>query len=188
MQVLAEGSETWETISNPAAIPDGRVKIREPYARVEVICNEEHVGSLMELGQSRRGELRDQRYIGLDRVKLVYSVPLSELVTDLHDAVKARSSGFASVSYEIEGGRESRLKRMDVLVAGVGVDGLSCVVHEDKAHAEGRVLVRKLKEVIPRQMFKVAIQAVTGGKVIASEHISAFRKGGLRCGFVLFCF
>lgn len=149
----------------------------EPYARLELICNDEHVGSLMELSQSRRGELQDQRYIGLDRVKLVYSLPLSELVTDFHDAVKSRSSGFGSMSYELEDMRPNKLKRMDVYIANSPVDGLSCVVHEDKAYAEGRFLVEKLKSVIPRHMFKVAIQAVIGSKVIASEHISAFRKG-----------
>lgn len=149
----------------------------EPYAKVELICHSDHVGSLMELSQSRRGELQDQRYIGLDRVKLMYSLPLSELVTDFHDAVKSRSSGFGSVSYELEGMRPNRLRRMDVHIANSAVDGLSCVIHEDAAYAEGRFMVDKLKQVIPRQMFKVAIQAVIGGKVIASEQISAYRKG-----------
>lgn len=183
---MSEGGTDWKEVSNPAAIPDGRVIIEEPYARVELICNEEHVGPLMELGQSRRGELRDQRYIGLDRVKLVYSLPMSELVTDFHDAVKSRSSGFASMNYELEEMRENKLRRMDVHIAGNVVDGLSCVVHEERAYEEGRILVEKLKGVIPRQMFKVAIQAVIGNKVIASEHISAFRKGRLCGGIVEF--
>lgn len=181
-QILEEGATNWKDVSNPAAIPDGKVNIMEPYARVELICCDEHVGSLMELAQSRRGEIQDQRYMGLDRVKLVYSLPLSELVTDFHDAVKSRSSGFGSMSYELEDMRPNKLKRMDVLIANTPVDGLSCVVHADNAYTEGQFLVGKLRDVIPRQMFKVAIQAVIGGKVIASEHISAFRKGMWRYG------
>lgn len=177
MQVQAVGEEGWKSVSNPAAIPNGKVRMKEPYARVELICHDEHIGGLMELAQSRRGELEDQRYIGLDRLKLVYSLPLSELVTDFHDAVKSRTSGFGSMHYEIVGMKQNPLKRMDVHIAGAPVDGLSCVVHEDKAYAEGRFLVEKLKSVIPRQMFKIAIQAVIGGKVIASEHIPPFRKG-----------
>lgn len=171
------GEGEWISVSNPAAIPDGKMRIREPYARVELICHNEHIGGLMELAQSRRGELEDQQYIGLDRLKLVYLLPLSELVTDFHDAVKSRTSGFGSMHYEIVGMRQNQLKRMDVHIAGAVVDGLSCVVHEDKAYAEGRFLVEKLKNVIPRQMFKIAIQAVIANKVIASEHIPPFRKG-----------
>lgn len=110
-------------VSNPAAIPDGCTKIREPYARVELICSQEHVGSLMELSQSRRGEILDQRYMGLNRVKLIYSLPLSELITDFHDAVKSRSSGFASVNYELEEMRENKLKRVDIYIANEIVDG-----------------------------------------------------------------
>lgn len=110
-------------MSNPAAIPDGRVKLREPFARVELICNQEHVGSLMLLAQSRRGEMVDQRHLGLGRVKLVYSLPLSELVTDFHDEVKSKSSGFASMNYDMEGMRDSKLSKLDVHIAGEPVDG-----------------------------------------------------------------
>lgn len=182
---MQEGETEWRDVSNPASIPDGKVKIMEPFTRVELICHDDHVGSIMELCQSRRGELQDQRYIGLDRVKLLYSLPLSELVTDFHDAVKSRSSGFGSMNYELDGMRQNKLKRMDVHIANAPIDGLSCVVHEDQAYAEGRFLVAKLKQVIPRQMFKVAIQAVIGSKVIASEHISAFRKGTISVSFTV---
>lgn len=177
LQVLEEGSDVWRLISNPAAIPHSAAKIQEPYARVDLICSDDHVGGIMELAQSRRGELRDQRYIGLNRMKLVYSIPLSELVTDFHDAVKSRSKGYASMDYEIDEMRENPLQRMDIVIAGSAVDGMSCIVHRDNAYSQGRWLVGRLKEVIPRQMFKVAIQAVVGTKTVASEQINAFRKG-----------
>lgn len=115
--------ENWKKVSNPAAIPEGRVRIREPYTRVEIICNQDHVGDIMELCQHRRADLHDQRYIGLNRVKLIYSIPLSELVTDFHDALKSRSSGFASMNYELEEMRQNYLRRMDIHVAGEPVDG-----------------------------------------------------------------
>ncbi|KAI0566746.1 Translation elongation factor 4 [Gracilaria domingensis] len=174
--IQPQGSEEWKLISNPSAIPSGHVKIMEPYAKVEIICSHDHIGPLMDLAQSRRGELRDQRYVGLDRVKLVYSVPLAELVTDFHDVLKSRSAGFASMNYEMEGMKPNKLKRMDIHVAGQPVDGLSSVVHEEKAYSQGRWMVEKLKDVIPRQMFKVNIQAVVGGKILASQHINPYRK------------
>lgn len=177
LKIQAEEEEGWRQVSNPALIPEGKVKIKEPYACVELICNDEHVGCLMELAQSRRGELEDQRYVGQNRVKLVYSLPMAELVTDFHDAVKSRTSGFGSMHYEISEMKQNKLKRMDIYIAGELVDGMSAVVHEDRAVSEGRFLVKRLREVIPRQMFKVSIQAVIGSKVIASEHIAAFRKG-----------
>eukprot|EP00178_Gracilaria_changii_P023426 TRINITY_DN708_c1_g1_i2.p1 TRINITY_DN708_c1_g1~~TRINITY_DN708_c1_g1_i2.p1 ORF type:complete len:618 (-),score=87.53 TRINITY_DN708_c1_g1_i2:2447-4300(-) len=175
--IQPQGSEEWELISNPAAIPSGHVRIMEPYAEVEIICDQDHVGALMDLAQSRRGELKDHRYIGPDRVKLLYSLPLAELVTDFHDVLKSRSAGFASMNYEMGGMRQNRLKRMDIHVAGEPVDGLSSVVHDDKAYSHGRWMVEKLKDVIPRQMFKVSIQAVVGGKILASQHINPYRKG-----------
>ena len=110
-------------MSNPAMIPKGQVKIQEPFAEVELICQQEHVGTLIELAQGRRGEFKDQRHLGLDRVKLIYSLPLMELVTDFHDAVKSRTSGYASMSYNIEEMRESKLRRMDIHIAGEIVDG-----------------------------------------------------------------
>lgn len=122
-KILRQGSNTWETVSNPALIPDGHVKIQEPYTKVDIICEQEHIGSIMELAQSRRGEIIDQRYMGVNRVKVVYSLPLAELVTDFHDSLKSRSSGYASMNYELEGMREGALKRMDIVVAGDVVDG-----------------------------------------------------------------
>lgn len=173
---MPDNEQTWRWVSSPADVPRGRVKFEEQIARVEVICQQEHVGSMMELAVSRRGEIEDQKSLGLERVKLVFRVPLIELVTDFHDAVKSRSSGFASINYELAGVRPSNLVRLDVHVAGEPVEGLSSIVHADTAQSEGRAIVERLKEVIPRQMFKVVIQAVIGSKIIASAHIRPFRK------------
>lgn len=123
MKIQRKGSDEWTAVSNPALIPDGPMNIQEPYALVELICNQEHVGRLIELSQSRRGEIRDQRHLGLNRAKLIYSMPLSELVTDFHDAVKSRTAGYASMNYEIEGMKQNKLKRMDIHVASEPVDG-----------------------------------------------------------------
>ncbi|KAI0559788.1 Translation elongation factor 4 [Gracilaria domingensis] len=121
--IQPQGLEEWKLISNPFAIPSGHVKIMAPYAKVEIICSHDHIGPLMDLAHSRRGELRDQSFVGLDRVKLVYSVPLAELVTYFHDVLKSRSAGFASMNYEMEGMKPNKLKRMDIHVAGQPVDG-----------------------------------------------------------------
>lgn len=173
---MPENEQTWRWVSSPADVPDGRVKFEEQIARVEVICQQEHIGAMMELAISRRGEIEDQKTMGLDRVKLVFMVPLIELVTDFHDAVKSRSSGFASLNYELAGLRPSNLLRLDIHVAGEPVEGLSSILHADSAQAEGRAIAERLREVIPRQMFKVTIQAVIGSKIVASAHIPPFRK------------
>lgn len=123
VQILEEGENEWRSVSNPASIPDGRVKYKEPFATVDVICNQEHVGAMMELAIGRRGIFENQRQLGMDRVKIVFSLPLAELVTDFHDAVKSRSAGYASVNYDLSDMRDSKLIRMDVHVAGDLVEG-----------------------------------------------------------------
>lgn len=165
-------------IDNPSELPDAqfREKIEEPYVQVEMITPEEFVGTLMELGQSRRGEFKDMRYLTPGRTTLVYELPLAEVVTDFFDQMKSRSRGYASMEYQLIGYRENTLVKLDILINGDPVDSLATIVHRDKAYYTGRALVSKLKELIPRHQFKIPIQASIGSKVIASEGIPALRK------------
>lgn len=172
----AEGETTWVHTANPGSVPDGRVAIEEPIARVDVMCQQSHVGAMMDLGLSRRGVIVDHASLGMDRVKMTFDLPLAELVTDFHDALKSRSGGFASMTYEVTQMRQDRLVRLDILVAGNRVDGLSSIVHEDHVQREGRAIVDRLKLSIQRHMFKIQIQAVARGKIVASAHIQPFRK------------
>jgi GTP-binding protein LepA len=165
-------------VDNPSELidPQHREKIEEPYVQVEMITPEEFVGTLMELGQSRRGEFKDMRYLTPGRTTLVYDLPLAEVVTDFFDQMKSRSRGYASMEYHLIGYRENPLVKLDVLINGDPVDSLAAIVHRDKAYYTGRALVSKLKELIPRHQFKIPIQAAIGAKVIASESIPALRK------------
>ncbi|MGB3532017.1 MAG: translation elongation factor 4 [Microcoleaceae cyanobacterium] len=165
-------------IDNPSTLPDPnhRVKIEEPYVRVEMITPEEYVGTLMDLGQTRRGEFKDMRYLTLGRTTLVYELPLAEVVTDFFDQMKSRSRGYASMEYHLIGYRENHLVKLDIMINKDPVDSLAMIVHRDKAYNVGRAMAEKLKELIPRHQFKVPIQASIGSKVIASEHIPALRK------------
>jgi len=165
-------------IDNPSTLPDPqyREKIEEPYVQVDMITPEEYVGTLMELGQSRRGVFKDMKYLTLGRTTLSYELPLAEVVTDFFDQMKSRSRGYASMEYHLIGYRENPLVRLDILINGDPVDSLAMIVHRDKAYYVGRTLVEKLKELIPRHQFKIPLQAAIGSKVIASEHIPALRK------------
>ena len=165
-------------IDNPANLPEPhlREKIEEPYVRIEMITPEEYVGTLMDLGQTRRGDFKDMKYLTLGRTTLVYEVPLAEVVTDFFDQMKSRSRGYASMEYQLVGYRSNPLVKLDLLINGDPVDSLSMIVHRDKAYNVGRGMVEKLKELIPRHQFKVPLQAAIGSKVIASEHIPALRK------------
>ncbi|OKH38677.1 elongation factor 4 [[Phormidium ambiguum] IAM M-71] len=165
-------------IDNPSTLPDPqyRERIEEPYVQVDMITPEEYVGTLMELGQSRRGVFKDMKYLTLGRTTLSYELPLAEVVTDFFDQMKSRSRGYASMEYHLIGYRENPLVRLDILINGDPVDSLAMIVHRDKAYYVGRTLVEKLKELIPRHQFKIPLQAAIGSKVIASEHIPALRK------------
>ncbi|MGB3401867.1 MAG: translation elongation factor 4 [Microcoleaceae cyanobacterium] len=165
-------------IDNPSNLPDPnhREKIEEPYVRVEMITPEEYVGTLMDLGQTRRGEFKDMRYLTQGRTTLVYEIPLAEVVTDFFDQMKSRSRGYASMEYHLIGYRENYLVKLDIMINKDPVDSLAMIVHRDKAYNVGRAMAEKLKELIPRHQFKVPIQASIGSKVIASEHIPALRK------------
>jgi GTP-binding protein LepA len=166
------------TIDNPSQLPDPnhREKIEEPYVRVEMITPEEFVGTLMELGQTRRGIFKDMKYLAMGRTTLIYEIPLAEVVTDFFDQMKSRSRGYASMEYHPIGYRENPLVKLDIMINGDPVDALATIVHRDKAYGVGRALTEKLKELIPRHQFKVPIQASIGSKVIASEQIPAIRK------------
>ncbi|NEO51775.1 MAG: elongation factor 4 [Okeania sp. SIO3B5] len=165
-------------IDNPNLLPEPnhREKIEEPYVQVEMITPEEYVGTLMELGQSRRGIFKDMKYLARGRTTLIYEIPLAEVVTDFFDQMKSRSRGYASMEYQLIGYRENPLVKLDIMINAEPVDALAVIVHKDKAYGVGRALAEKLKELIPRHQFKVPIQASIGSKVIASEHIPALRK------------
>lgn len=170
--------ETVEEIDNPSQLPppQNRLKLEEPYVKVEIITPEIYVGTLMELCQNRRGIFKDMRYFTQTRTALIYEIPLAEVVTDFFDQMKSRTRGYASMEYQLIGYRENPLVKLDILVNGDPVDALAMIVHRDKAYNVGRGLTEKLKELIPRHQFKIPIQAAIGAKIIASEHIPALRK------------
>ena len=169
---------TVQMIENPTNYPDpARIaKAEEPFVDAHIYTPAEYVGSLMDLCQSRRGTMRDMKYLDEARVDLHYELPLGEIVYDFFDAIKSRSRGYASYDYEMKGFVESKLVKLDILLNGEMVDALSMIVHADTAYAKGRRLAERLKENIPRQMFEVPIQAAVGGKIIARETVKAMRK------------
>ena len=171
---------TGETVvvTNPAQMPDpAKIDyLEEPFVRMQIITEASYIGSLMELCQSRRGIFKNQVYLSPTRVELTYEIPLAEVLFDFYDRLKSLSRGYASLDYELIGYRKSDLVRMDILLNGERVDALSCIIHRDKAYDWGRRLCQKLKEIIPRQQFEVAIQAAIYGRVIARETIKALRK------------
>ncbi len=139
----------------------------------------EYVGSLMDLAQGKRGIFKNMRYIDDKRVDLEYEIPLNELVTDFYDQLKSRSKGYASMDYEFNEYKRSDLVKLDVLLAGDIVDALSIIVHRDNAFSVGQKLTSKLKDIIPKQMFEVPIQAAIGGRVVARTNVKAMRKNVL---------
>ena len=165
-------------VDNPATLPDpqARESIEEPYVKMEIFAPNSFNGTLMELCQERRGTFIDMKYITTDRVTLTYELPLAEVVTDFFDQMKSRTKGYASMEYSLIGYRQNILVRLDVLINGDKADPLTTIVHRDKAYGVGKGLVEKLKELIPRQQFKIPLQASIGSRIIASESISAMRK------------
>ena len=169
---------TMQEISNPSDFPDPiRItKIEEPTVRANIFMPEEFVGALMKLCQERRGLQEDMKFIGQGRVMLTYNLPLGEMVIDFYDKLKSVSRGYASMDYELADFRVEHVMKLDVLVHGEPVDALSMIVHHSVAESRGRLLVKKLRELIPRQQFDVPIQAAMGGRILARETVKAVRK------------
>ncbi|WP_320675059.1 translation elongation factor 4 [Prochlorococcus sp. MIT 1341] len=165
-------------VDNPATLPDPQKRelIEEPYVRLEIYAPNDYNGTLMALCQERRGDFIDMKYITTDRVTLVYELPLAEVVTDFFDQMKSRTKGYASMEYHLIGYRANDLVRLDVLINSEKADPLTTIVHREKAYSVGKGLVEKLKDLIPRQQFKIPLQASIGSRIIASESISAMRK------------
>lgn len=178
--VYTTKGETIE-IDNPSMLPEaGKIeRVEEPYVKASIIVPKDFVGSVMELCQEKRGVFVDMRYLDETRVTIIYEVPLTEIVYDFFDRLKSSTKGYASFDYELIGYRESDLVKLDILLNGEIVDALSFIVHREKAYSRGKILCEKLKELIPRQMFEVPIQAAIGNKVIARESIRAMRKNVL---------
>ncbi|HHV83109.1 MAG TPA: elongation factor 4 [Tepidanaerobacter syntrophicus] len=168
-------------IDNPTNFPDPSEidYIEEPYVRASIMLPTEYVGAIMELCQERRGEMKDMEYINEKRVILRYDMPLSEIIYDFFDQLKSRTRGYASLDYEITGYRKSEMVKLDILINGEIVDALSFIVHKDKAYIRGRQIAERLKDVIPRHLFEIPIQAAIGGKIIARETVKALRKNVL---------
>jgi len=167
-----------EIIENPNKVPSaGKLDhIKEPFVKAEIIAPTEYVGNIMNLCTDRRGEFGNQTYLGTERVTLEYQLPLAEIVFDFYDKLKSISRGYASFDYDFSGYHQSDLVKLDVLINGNPVDALSAIVHRSKAYEMGRKLTVKLKDLIPRQMFEVAIQAAIGNRVIARTTVKAVRK------------
>lgn len=176
--VKLKGSDQMLELQNPNDFPDPTEidYIEEPITRSEIITPKEYIGQVMDLAQSRRGELIDMTYIDENRVSIKYKIPLNEVIYNFFDSLKSRSKGYASLDYELIGYDKSDLVKLDILINDQRVDALSLIVHRDSAYARGRGIVEKLKEEIPRQQFAVPIQAAVGGKVIARETVRALRK------------
>jgi GTP-binding protein LepA len=168
-------------IDSPAKLPDpGRITgIEEPMIRATIMTNDAFLGPIMKLLEEKRGVQRGFEYITQTRVMLTYDLPLNEIVLDFYDKLKSVSRGYASLDYYLSGYQESKLVKLDVLVSGEPVDALSLIVHHENAYVRGRALVAKMKELIPRQLFEVPIQAAIGSKVVARETVKAMGKNVL---------
>jgi GTP-binding protein LepA len=170
-----------QEIDSPAKLPPVQriAKLEEPILTCHLHGRTDDVGNILKLCQDRRGVQRDLKYIGTRRVQITYDIPLAEVVFDFFDKLKSVSRGYASLDYELKGYAEADLVKLDFLLNGEPVDALSVIVHRDHAYQRGRELCGKLKEVIPKQMYEVAIQAAIGAKIIARETVKAYRKNVL---------
>lgn len=169
------------SIDNPALMPDPQKVeyIEEPYVVASILVPQTYVGAIMELCQTKRGEFLDMAYLDASRVTLKYDIPLAEIVYDFFDQLKSRTRGYASFDYELNGYKRSNLVKLDILLNAEKVDALSFIVHRDQSYHRGRTLCEKLKDIIPRHMFEVPIQAAVGQKIIARETVKAMRKNVL---------
>ncbi|MRX71324.1 elongation factor 4 [Bacillus lacus] len=176
---LTDGSSL--SVDNPSNMPDPQTieRIEEPYVKATIMVPNDYVGPVMELCQIKRGNFIDMQYLDENRVSIVYEIPLSEIVYDFFDQLKSNTKGYASFDYELIGYKESKLVKMDILLNAETVDALSFIVHRDSAYDRGKIIVEKLKELIPRQQFEVPVQAAIGQKIVARSTIKAIRKNVL---------
>ncbi|MDT0275983.1 translation elongation factor 4 [Blastococcus goldschmidtiae] len=173
--IMEDGSEV--TVTNPSDWPEGKIDtIHEPIVNATIIAPSDYTGAIMELCQSRRGQLGGMDYLSESRVELRYVLPLGEIIFDFFDALKSKTRGYASLDYQEAGEQESSLVKVDILLQGEAVDAFSAIVHKDKAYSYGVLMAGKLRELIPRQQFEVPIQAAVGSRVIARETVRAIRK------------
>jgi GTP-binding protein LepA len=163
-------------VDSPAKLPLRYNKIEEPFVRTVIFVPSKYIGQILELCQERQGVQKDFSYIGKDRIMVTYELPLSEILWDFYDKLKSSSSGYASMDYEFVGYRESKLIKLDILLNKEPGDALSMIVHSDSAYQKGKQITERLRQVIPRQLFEVVIQAAVGSKVIARESIKALKK------------
>jgi GTP-binding protein LepA len=165
-------------VNAPSDMPDPSKMafIEEPFIKAQIITKSEYIGGIMKLCLDKRGLTKNQHYLTSDRVEMIFEMPLAEIVFDFYDKLKSISRGYASLDYELIGFRQSNMVKLDIMLNGDKVDALSAIVHRDKAYDWGRRLCEKLRQLIPRQMFEIAVQAAIGTKVIARESIKAMRK------------
>ncbi len=167
-----------EEIDNPTKYPDREMieYVEEPFVRCFIFAPADTIGGIMQLCEGKRGEFVSTKYLDPRKVQLVYNLPLSEIIVDFYDKIKSSTQGYGSLDYELIGYRHSDIVKLDILINSVPCDALSCIVHKDKARKKGKELAEKLKETIPKHLFKIAIQAAIGGEVVAREDISAMKK------------
>ncbi|MFB3070021.1 MAG: translation elongation factor 4, partial [Gemmatimonadales bacterium] len=167
-----------EAIENPTKMPTGAHvdRVEEPYVKARITTPSEYIGGIMELGQQRRGTYIGMEYIDTERVQFEWEFPLAEIILDFYDRLKTITRGYASLDYEFDGYRTSNLVKLDMLINGDAIDAFSVIIHRDKAHEWGRKLAGKLRELIPRQLFEVVIQAAIGNKIVSRETIKPLRK------------
>jgi GTP-binding protein LepA len=177
--IMTDGSEI--RVDNPSDMPDPQKidRVEEPYVKATMMAPNDYVGAIMELCQQKRGNFIDMQYVSENRVTIVYEIPLAEIVYDFFDQLKSSTKGYASFDYELIGYKPSKLVKMDILLNAEKVDALSFIVHKDFAYDRGKIIVEKLKELIPRQQFEVPVQAAIGQKIVARSSIKAMRKNVL---------
>jgi GTP-binding protein LepA len=174
--ILTNGNRM--AIENPSVMPDrGKIdEILEPYVKARIVVPAEYIGAVQKLCHERRGEYRGMHYLDPTRVEFIYELPLAEIVLDFYDKLKGSTRGYASLDWEFIDYRPNDLVKLDMMINGDPVDAFSVIMHRDKAYEYGRAIASKLRQLIPRQLFEVAIQAAIGGQIIARESVKALRK------------